>query len=272
MNYKLTNNKIVFNGETLYQIECIRDCKWAKKGEIGGYIASLDNLVEDGWVNYDACVCDTSIVSGYIEEGFVAGNSVVEGKVKGIVVRDSYVDEKCDLEHVLVIKSGVYKSNYKSFKKENYPLTQLILVNSFVNKVEMYGDVQIINSRVHKTSVEWQHIEDKEEIEEGYLIELYDYDKETGEVFSRRVSDEKFVKVDEEIKRKFEEYAKSIEIEVTDDEEDVNDYDDIENLFKDRNGDYIVDYAKGHLDYMKNEKPLITASKRRELNKLGYVF
>lgn len=270
MNYKLTNNKIIFNGETLYQIECIKDCKWAKKGEIGGYIASLDNLVEDGWVNYDACVCDTSVVSGYIEEGFVAGNSVVEGKVKGIVVRDSYVDEKCDLEHVLVIKSGVYESNYKSFKKENYPLTQLILVNSCVNKVEMYGDVQIINSRVNKTSVEWQHIKDKEEIEEGYLMEFYDYDKETGEVFSRRVSNEKFVKVDEDIKRKVEEYAESIEIEVTDDEEDIND--DIENLFKDRNGDFIVDYAKGHLDYMKNEKTLITASKRRELNKLGYVF
>lgn len=268
MNYKLTDNKIVFNGETLYQIECIRDCKWAKKGELGGYIASYNNLEDDGWVAEDACVCDTSIVSGCIEEGFVAGNSVVEGRVKGIVIRNSYVDEKCDLEHVVLIKSGVYESNYKSFKKEDYPLTQLFMVNSFVHNVEMYGDVQIINSRVNKTSVEWQHIEDKQEIEEGYLMEFYDYDKETGEVFSRRVSDEKCVKVDEEIKRKFEEYAESIEIEVIDDD----DNDNLENVFKDIYGDFIVDYVKGHLDYMKNEKTLITASKRRELNKLGYAL
>ena len=46
----------------------------------------------------------------------------------------------------------------------------------------------------------------------------------------------------------------------------------MENLFKDRYGIFIVDYAKGHLDYMKNEKTLITDSKRRELYKLRYVL
>ena len=63
MNYKLTDNKWVFNGETLYQIECIEDCKWAKKGELGGYIASYENLEDGGWVNEDAFVCDTSDAS-----------------------------------------------------------------------------------------------------------------------------------------------------------------------------------------------------------------
>ena len=50
MNYRLTNNKKIFNGETLFQIEYVEDCKYAKSGELGGYIASYDNLVDGGWV------------------------------------------------------------------------------------------------------------------------------------------------------------------------------------------------------------------------------
>ena len=66
MNYRLTENKKVFNGETLFQIECIEDCKYAKVGELGGYIASYDNLADGAWVNKDVCVCDTSIVKGRV--------------------------------------------------------------------------------------------------------------------------------------------------------------------------------------------------------------
>lgn len=85
MNYRLTDNKKVFNGETLYQIECVEDCKWAKKGELGGYVAGYDNLEDGGWVGKIGCVCDSSIVSGCLVEGIVAGGSIVEGKVKGIL-------------------------------------------------------------------------------------------------------------------------------------------------------------------------------------------
>ena len=41
MNYKLTENKKVFNGETLFQIKCIEDCKYAKVGELGGYVMAV---------------------------------------------------------------------------------------------------------------------------------------------------------------------------------------------------------------------------------------
>ena len=64
MNYKLTENKKVFNGETLFQIECIEDCKYAKVGELGGYVASYANLADGAWVDKDVCVCDTSVVKG----------------------------------------------------------------------------------------------------------------------------------------------------------------------------------------------------------------
>lgn len=267
MNYKLTDNKIVFNGETLYQIECVKDCKWAKKGELGGYIASYNNLEDDGWVAEDACVCDTSIVSGYLEEGCVAGNSVVEGKVKGVVIRNSFVDKDCDLENVLIINSSIYDSKYESFKKGDYPLTRLVVVYSCVSEVEINGSVAIFRSSVEKSKVEWQTISDMK-IKEGYLMEDFEIPEtqETGEVGSRRVSDEVVTKVDEETKRKFEEYADGLELEDNEEEE----YEGFEDLLNEKLGEGVYSEVMKHLDYLKTEKPQINSFQLRELNRMGF--
>lgn len=267
MNYKLTDNKIVFNGETLYQIECVKDCKWAKKGELGGYIASYNNLEDDGWVAEDACVCDTSIVSGYLEEGCVAGNSVVEGKVKGVVIRNSFVDKDCDLENVLIINSSFYDSKYESFKKGDYPLTRLVVVYSCVSEVEINGSVAIFRSSVEKSKVEWQTISDMK-IKEGYLMEDFEIPEtqETGEVGSRRVSDEVVTKVDEETKRKFEEYADGLELEDNEEEE----YEGFEDLLNEKLGESVYSEVMKHLDYLKTEKPQINSFQLRELNRMGF--
>ena len=267
MNYKLTDNKIVFNGETLYQIECVKDCKWAKKGELGGYIASYNNLEDDGWVAEDACVCDTSIVSGYLEEGCVAGNSVVEGKVKGVVIRNSFVDKDCDLENVLIINSSIYDSKYESFKKGDYPLTRLMVVYSCVSEVEINGSVAIFSSSVEKSKVEWQTISDMK-IKEGYLMEDFEIPEtqETGEVGSRRVSDEVVTKVDEDTKRKFEEYADGLELEDNEEEE----YEGFEDLLNEKLGESVYSEVMRHLDYLKTEKPQINSFQLRELNRMGF--
>ena len=267
MNYKLTDNKIVFNGETLYQIECVKDCKWAKKGELGGYIASYNNLEDDGWVAEDACVCDTSIVSGYLEEGCVAGNSVVEGKVKGVVIRNSFVDKDCDLENVLIINSSIYDSKYESFKKGDYPLTRLMVVYSCVSEVEINGSVAIFSSSVEKSKVEWQTISDMK-IKEGYLMENFEIPEtqETGEVGSRRVSDEVVTKVDEDTKRKFEEYADGLELEDNEEEE----YEGFEDLLNEKLGESVYSEVMRHLDYLKTEKPQINSFQLRELNRMGF--
>lgn len=267
MNYKLTDNKIVFNGETLYQIECVKDCKWAKKGELGGYIASYNNLEDDGWVAEDACVCDTSIVSGYLEEGCVAGNSVVEGKVKGVVIRNSFVDKDCDLENVLIINSSIYDSKYESFKKGDYPLTRLVVVYSCVSEVEINGSVAIFRSSVEKSKVEWQTISDMK-IKEGYLMEDFEIPEtqETGEVGSRRVSDEVVTKVNEDTKRKFEEYADGLELEDNEEEE----YEGFEDLLNEKLGESVYSEVMKHLDYLKTEKPQINSFQLRELNRMGF--
>ena len=210
MNYRLTENKKVFNGETLYQIECIEDCKYAKVGELGGYIASYDNLADGAWVNKDVCVCDTSIVKGYVENGFVAGNSIVEGKVNGIVIRNSFVNKDSDLECVVIVYSSIYNSKYKAIKKGDYYLTCAMITKSCLSDTELRGQIAISDSSISKSLVEWQDIEDMY-IEEGYLMERYKSDNfdETGEVEKRRVSTEPITKANEDVKNFWLNYIES---------------------------------------------------------------
>lgn len=210
MNYKLTENKKFFNGETLYQIECVEDCKYAKVGELGGYIASYDNLADGGWVNYDSCVCDTSVVKGYVENGFVAGNSIVEGKVMGIVVRNSFVDKDSEMIGAVITKSCIYNSRYKAIKKGEYFLSCVMITKSCLDDTELYGHISISDSSISKSSIEWQDIENMV-IEEDYLMEYYksdDFD-ETGEILTRRISAEPVTKADEDVKQFFLNYVES---------------------------------------------------------------
>ena len=168
----MTDNKKVFNGETLYQIESVEDCKWAKKGELGGYVAGYGNLEDGGWVGKIGCVCDSSVVSGCLVEGLVAGGSVVEGKVKGVVIRNSFVDKDCDLDCAWVINSSVYNSSCSPMYYKEEQLTLVMITNSCINDTEMYGFVNVVRSSIEKSYLEWQHLIFMN-IEDGYLMEDY---------------------------------------------------------------------------------------------------
>ena len=212
MNYRLTENKKVFNGETLFQVECIENCKYAKAGELGGYIASYDNLADGAWVNKDVCVCDTSVVRGYVENGFVAGGSIVNGKVCGIVIRNSFIDEDTNLDSTIVIHSNVYRTKAKALKHGEHNLSFVSIFNSSVLDSELKGQTSISDSSIVKSLVEWQNIESLR-IEEGYLVEYYEsYDfEETGEVYSRRISEEKVTQIDSGVKRIWESFKQSLD-------------------------------------------------------------
>ena len=58
------NDTITVEGHILHRIRCTRDCKWAKKGELGGYIEEFENLCDDAWVSDDARVYGDAWVSG----------------------------------------------------------------------------------------------------------------------------------------------------------------------------------------------------------------
>ena len=80
-HYKLTKNTKVEFGITLFQIKATVDFKWAKKGELGGWIEKEDNLEQDGnaWVYGDAQVYGNARVYG---DARVYGNAQVYGNAR----------------------------------------------------------------------------------------------------------------------------------------------------------------------------------------------
>ena len=90
--------------------------------------------------------------------------------------------------------------------------------------------------------------------------------QETGEVGSRRVSDEVVTKVNEDTKRKFEEYAYGLKLEDNEEEE----YEGFEDLLNEKLGESVYSEVMKHLDYLKTEKPQINSFQLRELNRMGF--
>lgn len=220
MNYKLTENKKFFNGETLYQIECVEDCKYAKVGELGGYIASYDNLADGGWVNYDSCVCDTSVVKGYVSGGFVAKNSVVEGVVKGVVM-ESFVDADSELDYVALVDSQIVNTRYKA-EMHKMVSTVALITRSIIENSELKGNITISDSKVRNSLVNWNNLNYEWLVDNLYMIDYVDED--TAEVKQVRSTDKLYDEEDEELKAEWEESAEALlkgqEIKTEDEEGD----------------------------------------------------
>lgn len=65
--FELTENYVVNEfGTKLYQIKCIKTFKYAKKGELGGFIEKEENLSQKGnaWVYDNAHVYGNAKVCG----------------------------------------------------------------------------------------------------------------------------------------------------------------------------------------------------------------
>lgn len=157
MSYRLTDKKKLFNGNTLYQIKCVKDCKYAKKGELGGYVASYDNLEDGAWVHFDSCVCDSSIVRGYLKGGFAAKNSVVEGVVRGVVI-NSHVDADSELDYAIVVKSKIVNTRYKA-ELLNAVSTVALIMHSELSNSELKGNITISYGDIRNSTIDWNNVD-----------------------------------------------------------------------------------------------------------------
>lgn len=84
----LKNDTIKVNGHTLYRIQAVKDFSDVKKGDIGGYIESEENLSHenDCWVYDDAKVYGNAEVYGsasITENAEVYGDAKVDYNVSG---------------------------------------------------------------------------------------------------------------------------------------------------------------------------------------------
>lgn len=90
--YCLTDNTIYIAGNRLYQIKSLKDFGKVKKGDLGGYIASEDNLSQTGncWVFQNATVSgnakvlENAEIRGNVsmyDNSMVSGNSICDGNI-----------------------------------------------------------------------------------------------------------------------------------------------------------------------------------------------
>lgn len=78
-HFELTDETIEVAGNTLHRIRCTRDCKWAKTGDLGGFIEKEDNLSGDAQVSGNAWVFGTARVS---DNARVSGNAWVSDNAR----------------------------------------------------------------------------------------------------------------------------------------------------------------------------------------------
>ena len=64
--YEFTDETIEVHGRTLHRIKALRDSSGAKRGDLGGFLESEDNLSHQGdcWVSGDAKVFEDAKVYG----------------------------------------------------------------------------------------------------------------------------------------------------------------------------------------------------------------
>jgi len=97
--YDLTGGTIRVSGRTLYQIRAKRDLLYAKKGDLGGFVESEDNLVPYGnaWVADDACVYEFARVKDdalVCQGAKIFGNATIrdDATVSGVASVSGFAD------------------------------------------------------------------------------------------------------------------------------------------------------------------------------------
>ena len=78
-HFELTDETIEVAGNTMHRIRCTRDCKWAKTGDLGGFIEKEDNLSGNAWVSDNARVYGNAWVS---DNARVYGDARVYGNAR----------------------------------------------------------------------------------------------------------------------------------------------------------------------------------------------
>lgn len=105
--YELTNDTIKLDGKVLHRIKSLRDFGLLKKGTLGGYVQSEDNLSQFGksWVYAHAKVYDNALIK---DNAAVVGNAEVHGDA---VVGDNAHVFASDVYNSAVITGNADVSN-----------------------------------------------------------------------------------------------------------------------------------------------------------------
>lgn len=105
--YKLTKETREVGGCVLHRIKALRDFGNVKKGNLGGWVESEDNLSHDG----NCWICDDAIVRNYAE---VCGDVIVCGAVE--ILGDAVIKNMSDY---IVFKNWRSNGQYLTWTRSN---------------------------------------------------------------------------------------------------------------------------------------------------------
>lgn len=71
-HYELTSKTIEFDGHILHRIICTESFRNIRKGILGGFVESYENLDDEAWVGDEAKVYDGALIDG---QAFVTNNA-----------------------------------------------------------------------------------------------------------------------------------------------------------------------------------------------------
>lgn len=121
-----------FRKRTLYRIEALRDFSDVKKGDLGGWIQSEDNLSHEGncWVDANSRVLDHAQVKedAAVRSSIISLNAVIEGTsavmdsdVRGtaVISGNSFVSESYISGNVTVDSSRILSCELRDYVKVN---------------------------------------------------------------------------------------------------------------------------------------------------------
>lgn len=82
--FKLTNKTKKYQGKTLYQIEALTNFWEIKKGDVGGFVESEENLSQQGecWIYPKAMAMDQAQVLGnalLLDKSIIKDNAIIDG-------------------------------------------------------------------------------------------------------------------------------------------------------------------------------------------------
>lgn len=136
--YVLTNNKIEYDGHTLYQI---KRANWSN--EYGGYIEDIGILSQDddSWVEEGACVYGESLLQGKIivKKGAVVKDSELYGNIE--------IEEDCTLINCNI--TPVFHDGRTTIKNNTIIQNKTMrTVGSYNNKLFNDGKFEVLSNNV----------------------------------------------------------------------------------------------------------------------------
>lgn len=151
--YELTNEIILFNGKTtLYRIRALANFNNVRKGDLGGYVESEENLSSSGWcwLYENSKVYENAKVSGnakIFKHAKIFGNAKVFGNAEIHGCVEVYGDARI-LEHAKVYGDAEIFGNSKIYGcAEIFDDVEIYGTSDISNNAKIFGRVSI-NSHV----------------------------------------------------------------------------------------------------------------------------